>query len=186
MTSHDHDDDRDMRALFAPLRDEPARLPPGFRTALLARLHRERPSRLGRAWSWMARPHTVRVRPAVALALAAAAVVAVLARPTAPSPAPVVEREAALMVPVQLVFSAPAAASVAVTGDFLDWDPAGVPMRPVGAGGWVAELTLAPGVHHYVFVVDRADWRPDPLAVAQVDDGFGQQNSVLLVAGPRS
>jgi hypothetical protein len=59
-------------------------------------------------------------------------------------------------------------------------------MRPVGDGRWVAELRLLPGVHHYVFVVDGTEWRRDPNAASQVDDGFGQVNSVLLVAEPRS
>jgi hypothetical protein len=45
----------------------------------------------------------------------------------------------------------------------------------------VAEIALPPGLHHYVFVIDGAEWRPDPNAASQVDDGFGQRNSVLLV-----
>ncbi len=46
---------------------------------------------------------------------------------------------------------------------------------------WVGEIAVPPGLHHYVFVIDGTDWRPDPNAASQVEDGFGQQNSVLLV-----
>jgi hypothetical protein len=42
-------------------------------------------------------------------------------------------------------------------------------------------VALPPGVYQYTFIVDGARWQPDPLAVSQVSDGFGQVNSVLIV-----
>ena len=183
------DDDAAFERLFAPLRDRQTRLPPGFRQAVMRRV-RERPASAPvRAWRWIATPRTFALRPAtVALALAAALAVAVLTRPEMPGgdPGTGATVTAGLEVPVRLVFVAPEAGRVAVTGDFAAWSPDGIPMMPVGDGRWVAELQLAPGAHHYVFVVDGTEWRPDPNATSQVDDGFGQQNSVLLVPEPRS
>jgi len=40
------------------------------------------------------------------------------------------------------------------------------------------------GEHQYQFVVDGRTWRPDSTAHAQVDDGFGGTNSVIVV-GPK-
>ena len=73
-----------------------------------------------------------------------------------------------------------------VQGEFAGWDPNGIPMRRDADGNWVAEIDLPPGLHHYVFVVDGTRWAPDPNAASQVDDGYGLQNSVLLVTGSRS
>ncbi len=86
----------------------------------------------------------------------------------------------------RFVFVAPGASQVAVTGDFVNWDPDGIPLAsPSRDGVWVAELRLSPGLYHYVFVLDGTEWRPDPNATSQVDDGFGRQNSLLLVPSPQ-
>jgi len=109
-----------------------------------------------------------------------------LIRPGVPAGGPVAPA-ASLTVPVRLVFVAPQATSVAVTGDFASWDPDGIPLtKPQGDGVWSVELELPPGLHHYVFIVNGTEWRPDPNAASQVDDGFGQKNSVLLVQGRRA
>jgi len=84
-------------------------------------------------------------------------------------------------VATRFVFLAPQARTVVLTGDFVNWDPAGVPLANSGNGIWTAEVLLEPGIHHYVFVVDGKQWQPDPNAAMQVDDGFGQRNSVIVV-----
>lgn len=179
---HVAQNDEEMRALFAPLRDAEVGFPPGFRARVMRRVRMPQPSSAQRLWNWIATPRTFAVRPVTA-ALAVAATAAVVLFTTNPSDRPSQPAGVAGTrdVPVEFVFLAPEASSVSVTGDFVDWDPDGVAMRRGAGGQWVAQVQVVPGVHHYVFVVDGVEWRPDPNAAQQVDDGFGQRNSVLLV-----
>lgn len=162
----------------------PVRLPPSVRAAVMARIRKAPAPRWLRAWDWLATP---RLSPlAAGLALAAAVAALLLVRPGRPI-RPIGGDAASLTVPVRLVFLAPEASTVSVTGDFARWDPDGVPLRgPQEGGMWSVELELPPGLHHYVFIVNGTEWRPDPNAASQVDDGFGRQNSVLLVPGRRA
>lgn len=173
--------------LMAPLRDERVVLPPTVRTQAMARIRSlgRSPWRrvLHTAVAWVTTPKTLSLRPVTAgLAAAVALAVLVVAWPgpvSQPDATPSATTVAGAV--TRFVFVAPGARSVAVTGDFVSWDPNGVPLEdPRGNGVWAAELTLEPGLHHYVFIIDGSEWRPDPNA-SQVDDGFGQTNSVLLV-----
>jgi 1,4-alpha-glucan branching enzyme len=92
-----------------------------------------------------------------------------------PVPAQVVTR---------FVLIAPEASSVHLTGDFVSWSREGIALEdPRGTGIWTTDVQLPPGVYQYTFVVNGTQWVPDPRAVSQVDDGFGQTNSVLIVPG---
>lgn len=83
---------------------------------------------------------------------------------------------------VDLFISAPQAASVAVVGDFNGWDPRRTRMiRSNHEGRWTARLTLPPGVHQYGFVIDGSTWVTDPGATTTLADGFGGQNSVIII-----
>jgi len=155
------------------------RLPSTVRAAVMARIRAERPSARSRAWTWLAAP---RLSPlAAGLALAAGIAVLLLLRPAVPSGTPTAPA-GSVSVSVRLVFAAPRASRVAVTGDFASWDPKGIPLAgPQGDGIWAVELKLPPGLHHYVFIVDGSEWQHDPNAPSHVEDGLGQRNSVLLV-----
>jgi 1,4-alpha-glucan branching enzyme len=78
---------------------------------------------------------------------------------------------------------APAAATtVAVAGSFNDWSATSHPLRRRGTSGpWVLVLTLAPGEHAFMFVVDGSRWVVPPAAVDFVDDGFGSTNGLVVV-----
>lgn len=180
-------EEREFERLFAVLREEPSMVGPDLREHVMRRVRALASSPWRRAAAWATTPATVRISPlAASLALAATVAAIVLLQPGARLPEDGATAMAAAEGSVtRFVFFAPNARSVAVTGDFVDWDPDGVPLRdPQGTGVWVAELEVRPGLHHYVFIVDGTEWRPDPNAT-QVDDGFGQRNSVLLVP-PRS
>lgn len=168
---------------FRPLQHARVTLPPAFRTAVMQRVRDASRSPWRRSWMWVLTPRTVRLSPLTGtLALAAGVALMLLAGPELRQ-APPVATEAASpsAVVTRFVFVAPAALQVAVTGDFVSWNPAGVPLEnAAGSGVWTVEIPLAPGIHHYVFIVDGTQWRPDPNA-SQVDDGFGEKNSVLLV-----
>jgi hypothetical protein len=137
------------------------------------------------AWRWFATPRPFRVSPLHgALALAAVVALVLLRAPAEVSPPGQAIGEQ--RVATRFIYLAPNASRVSVTGEFAGWDPNGIPMRRGADGMWVAEIELPPGLHHYDFVVDGSRWAPDPNAASQVDDGFGLQNSVLLVTGSRS
>ena len=48
-------------------------------------------------------------------------------------------------------------------------------------GVWSIIKSLAPGRYEYKFVVDRNSWVKDPNALETIDDGYGGDNSVLIV-----
>ena len=83
----------------------------------------------------------------------------------------------------QFVLLAPRAASVALVGDFNDWDPARTPMRTSRDGLWATIVPLAPGRYRYAFLINGREWRADPSAPVALDDEFGTPSSVVTVGG---
>ena len=81
---------------------------------------------------------------------------------------------------VRFVFQADSARSVAVVGDFNDWDTGTTPLsRLSGTDTWTAMVPLPEGVHEYMFVVDGDRFMSDPLAARYRDDGFGNRNALI-------
>jgi len=141
------------------------------------------------AWRWFVRAHRVSVRPVWMAALAAAAALVVWLAPRRPATGTraelvVAAASAADTVFVRFELVAPAARSVAVAGSFNGWRPDALPMVRGAAGIWSVTVPLPIGEHRYEFVVDQTRWVTDPTAHAQVDDGFGGRNSVIIV-GPK-
>jgi len=83
---------------------------------------------------------------------------------------------------VAVTFSlvAPQARQVCVAGDFNQWSMEADCMLRSG-DGWSVRIVLAPGRYSYAFVTDKVHWQPDPAAVLKEDNGFGTENSVLIV-----
>jgi hypothetical protein len=157
----------------------PVKLPRGIRLAVMARIRAGRPSVWSRTRTWFTTPRTIRLSPVGALALAAGLAALFFA---VPHRQPAADAESI----AHFIYAAPTASRVAVTGEFANWDPRGIAMKRRTDGTWVAEVKLPPGLHQYVFIVDGVEWVPDPGALSQVDDGFGRQNSVLLVLDRKS
>lgn len=81
---------------------------------------------------------------------------------------------------VRFVFRAERAASVAIVGDFNDWnDRAHLLQRAADSDLWTTTVPLKKGMYEYMFVVDGTQWKVDPLATRFRDDGFGNKNAVL-------
>jgi len=169
---------------------------PAAEARLLERIGRPGPT--GLRW-WFA-AQLFELRPAAAFALAvlllAAGVWGGVRWASRAAPAGVADRSAALPttgvhaaalaggIPVTFVLRAPGATSVSVAGDFNNWDAAATPMSPAGTGDlWIVNVELPRGVHLYSFVLDGAEWRPDPSAPLAADDAFGGRNSVIVVNG---
>jgi len=147
---------------------------------------------LRRVWGWLVRPAPVRISPLTA-GLVAAAFAAVIAlpgrsRPGDPDPTGSVaatrggDSGTESVVYVQFILDAPDARTVAVAGDFSDWEPTFTLDDPDGDGIWTGRIPVRPGVHAYMFLVDDARWLTDPNAERYQDDGFGNRNAVLAVA----
>ena len=72
--------------------------------------------------------------------------------------------------------------TVAIAGDFNNWDPqANILEDPEGDGIWTWTLKLEPGRYEYMFVMDGEKWFPDPNALRYVKDGFGNKNAILEI-----
>lgn len=161
---------------------------PALDEAVMAAVRRHPHAGRGSAWGWLLTPRPVRIRPVWIPALAAAAVLALWLAPSRSARripevgSRVVAATDTVYVRFELV--APQARSVSVAGSFNGWQVGAVPLARVADGLWATTVALAVGEHRYEFVIDGTRWVPDPTAHAQVDDGFGGRNSVIVV-GPK-
>ncbi len=74
------------------------------------------------------------------------------------------------------------AKSVAVAGDFSNWEPVELSKRVVnGKEIWTGLVTMSRGVHSYMFVKNGSKWVTDPLALMHRSDGFGNKNAVIYL-----
>jgi hypothetical protein len=139
-------------------------------------------------FSQLLRPRTFRMSPLAALAAAlvfavaiAGSVLYVQASRGLRAPADIARAGAGSPL-VQFGFVAPHASTVALVGDFNDWDPKATPLRAASTGGvWSVEVPIQPGRHLYAFVVDGTVWRPDPAAPQATGEDYGEPNSALTV-----
>ncbi|MEX0680724.1 MAG: hypothetical protein WD097_05025 [Balneolales bacterium] len=70
--------------------------------------------------------------------------------------------------------------SVAVAGDFSDWEPISLNRQTInGDIAWTGIVPLSRGEHRYMFIKDGDEWTTDPFASRFVDDGFGNKNAVI-------
>lgn len=177
----------------------PVRVDPGFDARVMAAVRAEHargrgsPARLG----WLVRPRTVRISPLAGLALAAGlAGIAVLGiraprgavgRP--PAASEIASRPGGQLVAAPVVhattfrLSAPGAASVALIGEFNDWDPTATPLERAGRGVWEARVPLPAGRYEYAFVVNGDSIVSDPDSPQRGASDFGTPNSVITVGG---
>jgi 1,4-alpha-glucan branching enzyme len=81
--------------------------------------------------------------------------------------------------------SAPGALKVQLMGDFTRWEEQPIRMEKDARGVWQTAVELAPGTHHYRFVVD-GEWRNDPQCALRAPNPFGGENMIrqVSVAGP--
>lgn len=83
---------------------------------------------------------------------------------------------------VVLFLDRPDATQVEVIGSFNNWSEKGVSMVwDKDRGLWVGALNLKPGSHEYAFRVNNREIIADPNAILNRDDGFGHQNSILII-----
>ncbi len=74
------------------------------------------------------------------------------------------------------------AESVAVAGDFSDWDPVNLNRKTLnGQEVWTGLVPMKKGEHRYMFVKNGREWVTDPLATNYENDGFGNKNAVIYL-----
>jgi hypothetical protein len=85
-------------------------------------------------------------------------------------------------IPVRLELSMPHARSVAVVGSFNSWQAEGYEMvKDEAKERWILLLKLPAGRYEYAFLLDGEKLLADPQTSFLQDDGFGNQNAVLIV-----
>jgi hypothetical protein len=207
---HEHERERetDLDNLPAPLddavvllREEPP-VPANWRAELLAGVDEARLDRMTRTERrWSARPFTA-IAAGVLCAVVGGGIAIGLSnawrrppRSSAESPVMAMGRLApgtassSHVAPtlgvsqVRFALVAPKAAHVSIVGDFNEWNPSALPLRRLADGRtWQIDVPLAPGRYTYAFFVDGRIAR-DSAAAESANDGFGINNSVVLVKG---
>ncbi|MBI4975852.1 MAG: isoamylase early set domain-containing protein [Spirochaetes bacterium] len=71
--------------------------------------------------------------------------------------------------------------TVALVGEFNNWNPAAAAMRRCSDGTWEVILKVPAGRYRYQFILDGSRSIPDPNAFEYVSDRFGGTNSILNV-----
>ena len=189
-------DGDDVLGRVVEVLSEPVRMDPALERRVMARLAElpapRRVTQVGALAAGLVRRRTIAVSPLGALATAAGLGLAVLVGrawliPAAHPPAGTASTALAARTDssaVPVVGPPPPATSVALVGDFNDWDAAATPMRrAAGNGVWSVTVPLAPGRYRYSFLLDGSRWQPDPEAPRALDDDFGRTNSVVTVGG---
>lgn len=173
---------------------EPVRINPSLNARVMAEVNRlpaysRDESAVKSVWRWFQSPRTVRISPLGGLAAVAAFGLVVFLGVRGRNETSLVDTRMAMAganaIPViQFVLVAPDAGTVALVGDFNDWDTTATPlMRGVGDGVWSVTVPLSPGRYRYSFLVDGTTWLRDPQAARTVEDEFGRPNSVLTIGG---
>lgn len=79
---------------------------------------------------------------------------------------------------VSFTIYAPDAQSVAVAGDFTNWDPK--PLKRDESGQWKATLNLPAGEYQYRYFID-GNWVDDPQCDRKAPNAFGTLNCIRTV-----
>ncbi len=82
---------------------------------------------------------------------------------------------------VTLYYHNPSAQAVSVIGTFNGWSPDQSRMRRLTGGNWEIVLSLPPGHYSYRFLVNNRSQVLDPAAENIEPDGFGGENSVMVI-----
>ena len=86
------------------------------------------------------------------------------------------------LVAVHFEVYAPSAKKVEMVGTFSGWMPGRIELKgPDAIGYWGRSIKLRPGRYEYLFLIDGMKLVSDGRAAAKCPDGFGSENSLLLV-----
>jgi hypothetical protein len=158
-------------------------------------LHPTRQAGRGGRRPWIVRPWTLRVSPIGVFATAAALVGVVVFGAWQLSGVPatqVATEQVADLVPVantgeeplvvhQFTYYQKGIKSIALVGEFNDWNADSTALTEVSPGVWTVSLRLRPGVYEYQFILDGNKRVTDP-TMPQATSDFGSPNSLVTVS----
>jgi len=138
-----------------------------------------------RIYLWSQTPKTVRLTPLKLAPVGAVLIVAILLS----SLLFFRQKETAYLqssgghpIPVVFSLSLSGAQSISVIGTFNAWNPQGYEMHPDRESRRLTlTVSLPDGRYEYMFLVDGQKMILDPEALIHQEDGFGNQNSVLVL-----
>ena len=159
--------------------------PPNLLTSVMMSIQPKKIPRMRRLTLWAKSPKTFTFTP-MRLAPVAIALVGILfisghwiyrQRELQPFPS-----QAESRIPVVFNLSIPEAQAVAVVGTFNGWKPRGYEMQfNPEKKVWSLTVRLPEGRYEYAFLVDGQRVLPDPESSLYQDDGFGNENSVMIL-----
>ncbi len=176
---------RSWKDLFQALNSIPVESPsPDFTARVMEQIGKAEPA-VGQSW-WEKVHHIITI-PRVSLkwaaALGTAMVVAVMGFNLYFSPVQPICTNNLSEITFTLQADASQVKSIAIVGDFNDWDPKRNPLNDEnGDGVWTTTLKLEPGRYEYMFILDGQQWIPDPAAYRYVRDGFGNKNAIIEIS----
>ncbi|HEX6314975.1 MAG TPA: isoamylase early set domain-containing protein [Gemmatimonadaceae bacterium] len=145
---------------------------------------------------WIVRPWTLRVSPIGAFAVAAGLVgvavfgawqlsgverVQVANQQIVDNLVPVANKGEEPLVVHQFTYYQKGLKSIALVGEFNDWQADSTALTEVSPGVWTVSLRLRPGVYEYQFILDGTQRVTDP-TMPQASSDFGSPNSVVTVS----
>ncbi|MEX2639682.1 MAG: hypothetical protein WD266_03270 [Balneolales bacterium] len=175
-------------------------VPEGFADQVMSQITAGQPAqsaynlrdRITVAMNRLLTPLTVEFRPV--FAMAAVLVIALtlsflLVRDQSPAMTTMVQEPAVKMVAsqeqqvwIRFIYFDDQAESIAVAGDFSDWEPISLAEEVLdGKQVWTGLIPVTRDEHRYMFVKNGEQWVTDPLAEMHQDDGFGNKNAVLFL-----
>lgn len=138
-----------------------------------------------RMYLWAQTPKTVHLTPLKLAPVAAVLFVAILVSSLLlfrQKEAPYLQSSGERPIPVVFSLNLSGAQSVSVIGTFNAWKPRGYEMQlDRELKRWSLTVSLPEGRHEYMFLVDGQKMILDPEALIHQEDGFGNQNSVLVL-----
>ena len=158
--------------------------PPTLFPSVMLAIQTRRPSWIRRVWLWSRVPKSitftpVRWAPAIATLLIAIVLAVVFLSDQRAPESPVSRQN---LFPIVFNLRGAEARSVSVIGTFNQWNSKGYEMQwDNERKSWSLVVWLPEGRHEYNFLIDGNRVLPDPDSLLKQDDGFGHQNSVLIL-----
>lgn len=181
--------EKDLRRIAGVVANIPDVEPPDeLIGSVMARIQPKKSGLWKRLWRRLQFP--IYITPLKLAPLGASAVVALLLVtlvflgriPNGKDATSIIDRTGKMGTAVTFTLNMPDASNVNVIGSFNQWTPNGFRMHwDKSRGLWILSVRLETGRYEYAFLVDGQVVVPDPEALLQQDDGFGNKNSVLVI-----
>lgn len=179
---------QDLRRLAAMVARMPEEAPPpGITAAVMRRIQPKQISRREKIIRRLLTPWSILPLQAVTAVAAVALIVGGLAffkgtHTGREQPPPGITITNGGPLAVTFILDYPAARKVTLIGSFNHWNPEAHQMhRDAPEGPWRLIVKLSQGEYQYAFLIDDQQVVSDPNALWQVEDGFGNRNSALIV-----